>query len=603
MLSQFFPLELHGRFYLKAPKSKHPSSLVFIVKIKSRLYKFAINAKVYPEQWSQSLQKAYISPILTNIDNLNNSIVNKKIEEVKNRFTHFKLYLCTMNEYTSDTDVVTLLKNEFNNMGKQKQKKKDQFDNIIKIIRDAVYNATIIKEGTANNYIKKGIPALEFYLSYLEEFENIKVDNFSYFTTEFFNAFAYYIHDNYTYDDGTPYTISSINSILKYAKSAVILCARVNQYLTEAEISSLKVRLFNDKSAPNHIALRDDEIMCLYNYQPTCERDEKIRDMFLLECTLGHRITDILRIDKRIEKIGDNYYVVMFPKKTPNKKIEVGIIFDITKKILIEKYHCQLPDITKDMINKNIKRISKEAGIQGEELQSFHYQNESEPKEIKRLRYECISTHTGRRTFVSLLSARGWNYEQISKFTGQTTKMVEHYDKATYKYIAIYKDLLKNHPHKIVELCQETITIDDKPETAIVETNNLDILLQTLFKENDLLNLQQLVQNKVDILVLDKTNEVKKYLEDISRIKDYNQQVLQLFNDDSYKMKERLIEILRSVMLLDPTHNTLKIVITTLQQLGLNCQYYNDTWKYKKKAAREAYILVVDMPNGKTIIQ
>lgn len=603
MLAQFFPLELHGRFFLKAPKSKRPSPLIFIVKIKGKLYKFAINVKVYPEQWSQSLQKAYISPILTNADNLNNSIVNRKIEEVKNRFMHFKLYLCAMDEYTIDIDVVTLLKKEFNNMEKQKEKKKDKFDNIIKVIQDAVYNDTTITEGTANNYIKKGLPALKFYLSYLEEFENTKVDNFNYFTTEFFNVFAYYIHDNYTYDNGTPYTISSINSILKYAKSAVTLCARANKYLTEMEISSLKVRLFNDKSAPNHIALRDDEIMCLYNYQPTCEHDEKIRDMFLLECTLGHRITDILRLDERVEKIGDNYYVAMFPKKTPNKKIEVGLIFEITKKILIDKYHCQLPDITKDMINKNIKRISKEAGIQGEELQSFHYQNESEPKEIKRPRYECISTHTGRRTFVSLLSARGWNYEQISKFTGQTTKMVEHYDKATNKYIDIYKDLLKNRPHEIVELCKEAMMTEDKSETAIVETNNLDILLQTLFKENDLLNLQQLAQNKVDILVLDKTNEVKKYLEDISRIKDYNLQVLQLFNDDSYKMKERLIEILRSVMLLDPTHNTLKIVITTLQQLGLNCQYYNDTYKYKRKSAREAYILVIDMPNGKTVIQ
>lgn len=603
MLTQFFPLELHGRFFLKAPKSKRPSSLIFIVKIKGKLYKFAINVKVYPEQWSQSLQKAYISPILTNADNLNNSIVNRKIEEVKNRFMHFKLYLCAMDEYTIDIDVVTLLKKEFNNMEKQKEKKKDKFDNIIKVIQDAVYNDTTITEGTSNNYIKKGLPALKFYLSYLEESENTKVDNFNYFTTEFFNAFAYYIHDNYTYDNGTPYTISSINSILKYAKSAVTLCARANKYLTEMEISSLKVRLFNDKSAPNHIALRDDEIMCLYNYQPTCEHDEKIRDMFLLECTLGHRITDILRLDERVEKIGDNYYVAMFPKKTPNKKIEVGLIFEITKKILIDKYHCQLPDITKDMINKNIKRISKEAGIQGEELQSFHYQNESEPKEIKRPRYECISTHTGRRTFVSLLSARGWNYEQISKFTGQTTKMVEHYDKATNKYIDIYKDLLKNRPHEIVELCKEAMMTEDKSETAIVEVNDLDTLLEKLFKENDLLNLQQLAQNKVDILVLDKTNEVKKYLEDISRIKDYNQQVLQLFNDDSYKMKERLIEILRSVMLLDPTHNTLKIVITTLQQLGLNCQYYNDTYKYKRKAAREAYILVIDMPNGKTVIQ
>src|SRR5699024_6106776 len=120
---------------------------------------FAINVKVYPEQWSQSLQKAYISPILTNADNLNNSIVNRKIEEVKNRFMHFKLYLCAMDEYTIDIDVVTLLKKEFNNMEKQKEKKKDKFDNIIKVIQDAVYNDTTITEGTANNYIKKGLPA------------------------------------------------------------------------------------------------------------------------------------------------------------------------------------------------------------------------------------------------------------------------------------------------------------------------------------------------------------------------------------------------------------------------------------------------------------
>lgn len=62
-----------------------------------------------------------------------------------------------------------------------------------------------------------------------------------------------------------------------------MLAARSKQYLTEQEISTLKVRYFTDKSAPNHIALRDDEVMLLYNYQPQSKEDEAVRDIFLLE--------------------------------------------------------------------------------------------------------------------------------------------------------------------------------------------------------------------------------------------------------------------------------------------------------------------------------
>lgn len=431
------------------------------------------------------------------------------------------------------------------------------------------------------------------------------MDSFKYFTTEFLRSFAYYIHDNYTHDEGRPYTISTINSILKYVKSAIILCARTNKYLTETEISSLTIKLFNDKSAPNHIALRDDEVMLLYNYQPTCKRDEEIRDIFLLECTFGHRITDILRLDERLEKVDGKYYITISPKKTPNKKIEVGIIFKIAKDILIDKYHCKLPSITKDMINKNIKRIALEAGIQGEELQSFHYQGESAPKEIKRPRYECISTHTGRRTFISLLVARGWNYEQISKFTGQTIKMVEHYDKATNKYIDIYKDSLANRPNEIVQLYNEESNISQPQQVSLPQTKNMDIdeLLQLMFRTKDLFSLKALHQNKVDILALEKTAEINKYLEDINRVEQYKQQILKSFENTPEELKVRLIEILHATVLLDPKLNALKIVVTTLQKLGLNCQYSHNTYKYTGKSTREAYILVTVTPDGNIIIK
>lgn len=590
MEQQFFPLELRGRFYLKEPKSKKPSQLIFITRIEGRIYKLAINAKVYPAQWNRALQKAYISPILTTADNENNAIVNQKIEEVKGLFALFKSYLCNIE--TANTELITQLFNSTMRKPKKQEASNSKIDNIIKVIHDAVYNDATLSKGTADNYLNKGIPALEFYLSHLEKDEKKKVDSFDYFTTEFFNGFGQYIYDNYTHDDGKTYTISTINSILKYAKSAVVLCARTKQYLTEQHIASLKVRYFTDKSAPNHIALRDDEVMLLYNYKPKSELDEKVRDIFLLECTFGHRIADILRLDERIEEIGGKYYITISPKKTPQKRVEVGIVFDIAKRILIDKYHCQLPSVSKDAINKNIKRIAQEAGIKGEELQSYHYQGENQPQETKRPRYECISTHTGRRTFISMLVARGWNYEQISKFTAQTVKVVERYDQATNKYIDIYKDAVKNRPNEIVKYYDGSS--DDIPAVS----DDLGNLLQQLFAEKDLLDLKKLLENKVDISSLEKTAEVKKHLENISRAEKYRAALQKFYKEDPTGLKQRLVEILRITTLLDSERNLLRITVTTLQKLGLNCVYADGTYKYPGKVAREAYLLVITNKNG-----
>lgn len=604
MKHQLFPKELHGRFFLKSPKSTRPSAINFLIRFNSKLVKLTTHLKIYPEQWNQILQKAYISPILNPIDNHNNSIVNEKIDEIKDRFNKFKLYLCNI-EKPEDSEVFKLIKEEFKDMARKKSKKEElnEFDDIVKVIHDTIYNDTTITTGTCDNYIKKGLPALKFYLSYLEKEENIRITSFKSFTTEFFTDFANYIHNNYTYGDGESYTITTINSLLKYAKSAIILSARAKKQLTEAEISSITIKLFTNKSAPNHIALRNDEVMLLYNYKATNKHDEEVRDLFLLECTFGHRISDILRLDQRLDKIGDKYYVTISPQKTPNKKIDVGIIFKIAKEILIDKYQCQLPSITKDKINKDIKRIAHEAGITGNELQSFHYQGEATPREFKRPRYECISSHTGRRTFISLLVARGWTYETISKYTGQSVKMVEHYDKATDKYIEIYKDSLANRPYEIVQLCDEKNLNNDPKQDLNTPITSMENILELLFHTKDLFTIEALNKNKVDVSALKKTAQITKFLEDINRAEPYKEQFLHFHKSQPEELKAELIKILRATILIDPKLNVLKIVVTTLQQLGLNCLYAHKTYKYTSQSARDAYILVTVTPEGNTIIQ
>lgn len=598
MKQQFFPEELNGRFFLKTPKSKKATPLFFAVRINGKSHKFTLGTKVYPQQWNQLLQKAYISPILSNLDNQNNAITNQKIEDTKEKFNKFKMYLYTINECNIDK-ITVLLKKELSTMSRQKTSNKKKFDDIVKEIQETVYNDTTLKKGTSDNYIKKGLPALRTYLTYLKDTQNTIINEFNQFTTEFFNGFAKYIFDNYTYDDGSSYTISSINSILKYAKSAVILCAKNKQYLTESTISTIKMRYFSDKSSPNHIALRNDEIMLLYNYKPTCKRDEQVRDIFLLECTLGHRITDILRIDQRLEQIGNKHYITISPKKTPNKKIEVEILFDIAKKILIDKYQCKLPAITKDLINKNIKRIAQEAGITGEELQSYHYQGESEPKEFKRQRYECISSHTGRRTFVSLLVARGWNYEQISKYTGQSVKMVEHYDKATSKYIGIYKDTLKNRPNEIVYILEEnepkekikvqivnsplrepsnTKCATSHPVEKVDEIFNYIFagdLLTGLMQKYNIIKVNEVLNKNLtkEFLDLPEVKEAVKILKDTTRISQIN---ISLYKGNA-ELKKRVSQIQQIVWEIGKgLHDVLLIQFfqANVIELNINTDYY-----------------------------
>lgn len=507
MQAQYFPYEIKGKYYLRHHDANKPSAVLFIAYIGRKQLRHYTGVKVYPDQWNQKRQCAYISSILSAVDNHNNEIVNKTIETLNLRFLEFKSYICNISDIT---DIFSELKTTLRGMARKKQNNK--IDDIISVIRRAVINDTTINDSTQKNYTQKGLPALRFYL----EDKKMKIDDFHTFTTEFFNAFALHILTNYTKPDGEPYTISTVNSILKYAKSAVVLAARAGSYLTELEISAIKLRQFDDKSSDNNIALRDDEVMKLYRYKCDNDRDEIVKDLFLLECTLGHRIADILRIDERVDEIVGKYYITIAPKKTPNKKVEVDIIFNIAKQILIDKYHCKLPQCTKDVMNRHIKQIAKNAGIDGDELQSIHFAGDSQPTEFKKQRYELITTHTGRRTFISMLAARGWSYEKISKYTGQTIDMVEHYDKSTFKYIDIYKGNVKNSPTDIVEFSideNNSVPSSDNIPTAPRQNE----LLVELARESERgrMKIEQLKQNLINLerQAADKARQLRQIAE------------------------------------------------------------------------------------------
>lgn len=80
MTGQVFINEIvKASFNLRQPKSKRPTNIYLIVRINQKQAKLSTGVKVYPEHWNIKKQEAYISCRLTESDNINNTITNKKL--------------------------------------------------------------------------------------------------------------------------------------------------------------------------------------------------------------------------------------------------------------------------------------------------------------------------------------------------------------------------------------------------------------------------------------------------------------------------------------------------------------------------------------------
>lgn len=106
-----------------------------------------------------------------------------------------------------------------------------------------------------------------------------------------------------------------------------------------------------------------------------------------------------------------------------------------------------------DYSNKRIKEIGKAAGIVGKETITRHSGNDTHVQSIQKQRFELLSQHTGRRTFITLLALRGWTANRIKQYSGHSEiEMVERYTKIRdgVQY-EIFCNAVKNTPNKILK--------------------------------------------------------------------------------------------------------------------------------------------------------
>ena len=164
------------------------------------------------------------------------------------------------------------------------------------------------------------------------------------------------------------------------------------------------------------------------------------RDIFLIGVWTAQRISDYNNIKKEDIKTHDIKKVVeKEDPEHPGKMIEVIekeeiLVVNVTQKKtgarvaipcstelrkIFEKYDYDIPHLSDQNVNDNMKKIAEWAGLV--EPIKIEYIEGGKRQSVIKKKYELVHTHTARRTGATLMYLSGMDFYDIMKITGHAT--------------------------------------------------------------------------------------------------------------------------------------------------------------------------------------
>lgn len=194
------------------------------------------------------------------------------------------------------------------------------------------------------------------------------------------------------------------------------------------------------------IYLDEDDLKAMN--QPALElsdREALVRDWFLLDCYTGLRVSDLVQL-----KAGNlsGEFITIANKKTGEK---VVLPVHPVAAAILARYGGQFPHkITDVEINRVIKTVAKKAGIKGRIL--FTITKGGKQKDEYLEKWQMISCHTARRSFITNLRKNGVPDSIVMKLTGiRSSATLRRYDKLSQEEAAriaagmqFFKDVQKD---------------------------------------------------------------------------------------------------------------------------------------------------------------
>jgi site-specific recombinase XerD len=372
-------------FYLQPENKEGFSQVILVYQDKGKKFKISTKIKVKKKNWGKGkLIKGKASEV-----NEINSILQGYKDDI-NEILREAIF--NKKEYS-----VTVVERKF----RMKIGEVSTGNEFYRIFNEFMENAKETKaHGTILNY-NATLTRLKGYSEYLGEGITFELINQS-----FYEGFInYLIKEQNSLNNTVGRHIKVLKVFLNYCKKMEIISSNFN-------LSGFKVF----KEEADIIYLTEDELFKIMNLEGLTKSLEQVRDNFCFGCFTGLRFSDIAKINK--SNIKENFIEI----KTEKTRDSLKIPLNQHAKNLLRKYSTMNeerplpPTISNQKTNEYLKEIAELAEI--DEVIEMEKFSGSKKIIIKKPKYNFVTSHTARRTFVTLSLEKGIRAEVVMNITG-----------------------------------------------------------------------------------------------------------------------------------------------------------------------------------------
>lgn len=469
-------------FKLRTPRSSKPTMVYLVFFANGKQYKISTGVKVLPSQWSDEHQLAIVSNLNSKLDNRNNEIVNKKIEEVEQSYRQFVDTVSTLDKMPTEVNLLNIKYDDMLNSKKSSSAGEKEKPIAVEYeLRTALEESKQkkrsrgknYKESTANNDERK----LKRFIEYIRD--NKLGTTIEAFSQKTFDAyFEYLLNENKIGNDRINQLMSIVQTLVNEFISKKFCIGKIenNNYLQPK--SSEDTRNF---------PLTDDEVQTIKDCTTFEGELEEFRILFLFQISTGLRVSDLYRFIKGEGKVEEYEGDKLLCIKTQKCKVEAAIPLDEANQFLETVRNLKYVDTSnksafEKKYGRRIKKICETLGLKRE----IEYVKDRE--RVKEPLCKVVSSHCARHTFiVHKLTAEHWTPEYLKYVTGHTdNKMIEKvYSKLSQE------DKMKivareNEKHKREKQAEPTTVLQAaKPKKSVGQALFALDTIDTILKQRD----------------------------------------------------------------------------------------------------------------------
>ncbi len=419
---------MRSTFNLKEPNKDRESLILFSAYFKDegRKFVYSTGEVIHPEEWDfQNRQPKHLNGRTEKANR------HRGIKRQLDRYTNF--FSDTIQNYklTNRDIFIADIRSDFDTQFKRTKSIASKFFEVYDLfLRDK--KSDYSEDANSQTTIKRYEYNKKLLLSF-QEYRDKKI-HFNQIDKVFYNDFINYCVTTKKHSSNTlRRNVGLFKTFLYWSLE--------NGYTFKSDFQKFKA----PKAQPtDEVALTLDQVQEVFDFDLSKnERLEKVRDLFVFGCATGMRYSNYSKVSKRDIHNG---MIKVRDAKNNSKTLEIPL--NDFSLFVLKKYDYHLPRISNQRFNDYIKEVFKTIGYTDEVKKTMKIGKDI-IEQINPL-YERISSHTARRSFITIMKNRKIPDKVIMSYTG-------------HKSLEVFNKYYKPNNEERKEFMESVWTIGDVP--------------------------------------------------------------------------------------------------------------------------------------------